>query len=355
MYKVNSHLILLVSILTGGNTMKSDKVVLEPEQRIRLANRNCNVTIAMNVFLTITQIIVGIVGKSTVLVADAVHTLSDVLATLVVMVGLFFAKQPEDDKHQYGHEKIEAVAAKILAIILILTAVGIGYSGVKKLIDALTVGHHIEQPGMIALWAAGITTLVKEWMYHYTIKTAKLIESEALKADAWHHRSDALSSIAALIGIFAARMKFPIIDPLMGIVIAVFVARVGIQIYIKAIRELLDEAADKEVMRRMENVTRTTKGVVNVSNLRTRMIGSRVHAEMEICVNRKVSLEEAHEIAHNVEDRLKDEMSNVKNVFIHVNPCQRELVKDDDPECINCRARNDDPISAVVKMKTKLK
>lgn len=336
--------------------MKSTDKVTDPAQRARIGNQISVITILGNIILSILKLLGGFLGKSTAMIADAVHSLSDVLSTIVVMVSLYIAKKPEDKEHPYGHEKIEPIAAKLLAIILIITALGIGYEGLKTFVQGFRGVVEIEVPSSMALWAAVISIIIKEWMYQYTIRGARKIESSALQADAWHHRSDCFSSIAALIGIFAARHGYPLMDSIAGIFVAIFIVKIGVEIYIKSARELLDEAADEETLNQMNMIARTTEGVMNVSEIKTRMVGNRVHAEIEICVDRDLNIEKAHEISHEVEDNLKGEMNNIKDVFIHVNPC-RHMTEDGNKEmtCDHCRKQKDRFIEGVVKMKQCIK
>ncbi|MCR2042989.1 cation diffusion facilitator family transporter [Anaerosalibacter massiliensis] len=273
------------------------------------------ITIIVNIILAVIKIFSGIVGKSNAMLADGVHTLSDVLTTFVVLLGLKVSSKEADENHPYGHEKYEPVFAKLLSIILVLTGIYIGYGSLKVLISG-----NIKTPGIIALVAALISIVFKEGMYWYTVKTARKIKSLSLEADAWHHRSDSLSSIGTFIGILGARMGVKILDPIAGIVVSIFVVKVGVELYLKATRELVDEAADEKTVEKIRSLTYSIKGVEEIRDLKTRVFGNRIYVDIDIAVNAFISVEEGHNIAEEVHDAIENRVESVKHCMVHVEP-----------------------------------
>ena len=273
------------------------------------------ITVIINVILSAFKIIAGIVGSSSAMIADGVHTLSDVLTTFVVMIGLKISSKEADENHPYGHEKYEPVFAKILSILLLLTGVFIGYEAIKILISG-----NIKKPGVIALVAAFLSIVVKEGMYWYTIKTAKKIKSLSMEADAWHHRSDAFSSIGTFVGILGARLGFTALDPIAGIVVSFFVIKVGIDLYIKSVRELVDESANQETINLIIEKTNSVEGVEGIKSLKTRIFGNKIFIDIEILVDSTISVKEGHDIAEKVHDTIETEIEDIKHCMVHIEP-----------------------------------
>ncbi|MGK0469062.1 cation diffusion facilitator family transporter [Clostridium sp.] len=288
---------------------------MNSEERFRIGIKISSITIIANILLSVIKLFAGIFGRSGAMIADSIHSLSDVLSTLAVMLGLRLAKQPADEGHPYGHEKMEPVMAKILASILLITALLIGYNGVKNIITGTTVIPH-----KIAMYAAILSILIKEWMYRYTVKGAKKIESSALMADAWHHRSDAFSSIGTLIGVLGARMGYPILDPIASLVICILITKVAINIYKQAIDQLVDHCADAETIEKITYEIENTNGVINIDELKTRLHANRLFVDVEICVNRDLSVCEGHEIAESVHNSIENLDNRIKHCMVHVNP-----------------------------------
>ncbi|SHF49501.1 cation diffusion facilitator family transporter [Caloramator proteoclasticus] len=284
-------------------------------EREKIGTQVSWITIAINTFLCIFKIIAGIVGKSGAMLADGVHTLSDILATFVVILGLKVSSKQEDDEHPYGHEKFEPVFAKIISIILIITGFMIGYEGIAKLISG-----DIATPGKIALIAALLSIVVKEGMYWYTIIVAKKIKSLSMEADAWHHRSDAFSSVGTFIGIFAARMGYSFFDPLAALIVSFFIIKVGVEFYVKATKELVDESADKETCKKIRELTLSVAGVEGIKNLKTRIFGHRIYVDLEILVDENLTVRDGHQIAEDVHDVLENSIENIKHCMVHVEP-----------------------------------
>ncbi|EDS77745.1 cation efflux protein [Clostridium botulinum C str. Eklund] len=266
--------------------------------------------------LAIGKTIVGFIGKSNAMISDGIHSASDVLSTICVMVGLKLAKKPEDKRHPYGHEKFEPIVAKLLALILGLTSIGIGYKAIKDIM----VGIY-STPSIIAVYAAIISILIKEWMYWYTVRGAKRIQSSALMADAWHHRSDALSSVGSLIGILGARFGYLILDPIASIVICLVIMKVSVDIYIDATNQLMDCSADNETVNKILKNILNVEGVIKIDVLKTRVHASRMYVDVEISVDKNLSVSEAHDIAEKVHNKVEITTDRVKHCMVHVNPC----------------------------------
>lgn len=273
------------------------------------------ITIIVNVVLAAIKIVAGIIGKSNAMLADGVHTLSDVLTTIVVIFGLKISSKEADKEHPYGHEKYEPIFAKLLSVMLALTGTYIGYSSIKVLISG-----NIKTPGVIALVAAVVSILVKEGMYWYTVKAARKIKSLSLEADAWHHRSDAFSSIGTFIGILGARKGIKVLDPIAGIVVSLFVIKVGFDLYIRATKELVDQSAGDEIEKNILEIVKSVEGVDSIKTLKTRIFGNKLYVDIEITVDGNLTVEEGHNIAEMVHDKLEGTMDEVKHCMVHVEP-----------------------------------
>lgn len=288
------------------------------EQEKKTAMRVSAVTIVWNVILSIFKLIAGIVGHSGAMISDAVHSASDVFSTIIVILGINIASRQSDDDHQYGHDRLECVAAILLAVVLFATGIGIGIGGINKIIEG-TAGKD-EIPGMIALIAAVASIVVKEGMFWYTRSAAKKINSGALMADAWHHRSDALSSIGALIGIGGARLGFPVLDPIASVIICVFIVKAAYDIFKDAVDKMVDKFCDEETEEKMRQLIKEQTGVLKVDVLRTRLFGAKMYVDIEIAADGDITLREGHEIAQVVHDKVEEEFPLVKHCMVHVNP-----------------------------------
>lgn len=275
------------------------------------------VSVVWNLILSVFKLIAGFVAHSGAMISDAVHSASDVFSSIIVMIGVRISGKASDKDHPYGHERMECVAAIALATVLAGTGVGIGYAAVKTLLDG---EYASEIPGMLALIAAVVSILVKEAMFWYTRHYAKKIDSSAVMADAWHHRSDALSSVGALIGIGGARLGFPIMEPIASIVICVFIEKAAFDIFKDAIDKMVDKACDEQTEEALRNCALNTKGVERVDLLKTRIFGNKVYVEMEIGADENLSLKDSHAIAENVHDAIEQGWPKIKHILIHVNP-----------------------------------
>lgn len=284
----------------------------------QIATRVSVVSIIANVILSLLKLMAGIIAQSGAMISDAVHSASDVFSTIIVIIGITISNKSSDKDHQYGHERLECVASVILAVILFLTGLSIGYTGVKK----ITSGHYeaLAMPGMLALIAAVVSIVVKELMYQYTKRAAKQIRSDALMADAWHHRSDALSSIGAFIGIFGARLGYKVLDPIASVVICLFIAKAAYDIFKDSIDKMVDKSCDEETVLRIKDIVSSTEGVIAVDEVRTRLFGPKMYVDVEISCDGDMKLRDAHNIAENVHDRIEEQIGEVKHCMVHVNP-----------------------------------
>lgn len=272
-------------------------------------------TIVVNVLLSAFKIIAGIFGHSSAMIADGIHTVSDVVTTVIVILGLSISSKEADSDHPYGHEKFESALAKLISILLFATGFYIGYGAIKNLISG-----EYSQPGFIALVAAAASILVKEGMYWYTLITARKIQSIGMEADAWHHRSDALSSIGTFLGILGARFGLSFLDPVAAIIVSIFVMKVGIDLYLKSMDELVDKSADAKTLEEIKFFTFSVEGVEEINDLKTRVFGNKIYVDLEISVDRNLSVEEGHYIAENVHNSIENNISNVKHCMVHVEP-----------------------------------
>lgn len=295
---------------------------LEVSSYKKIAVKVSIVSIFVNLLLSIIKLLAGIFAKSGAMISDSVHSASDVFTTFVVILGVNLACKKSDAEHQYGHERLECVVSIILAAILFAVGAGIGVEGIKKIFfskpDSLVI------PGGIALVTAVISIVVKEWMYWYTRLAAKKINSGALMADAWHHRSDALSSIGAFIGILGARMGFPILDPIASVVICVFIIKAAIDVFKDSIDKLVDKSCDEEIVEKMKEVILKEDGVIQIDDIRTRLFGSKIYVDIEISADEELKLKDSHDISQRVHDVVEKEFDTVKHCMVHVNPIKND-------------------------------
>jgi cation diffusion facilitator family transporter len=288
------------------------------EKSEAVAMRVSLVSIIVNLGLSFLKLFAGIFAKSGAMISDAVHSASDVFSTFVVIIGVKLAGKKPDKEHPYGHERVECVAAVILAVILAATGFGIGFAGIEKIADPEK--HKIAVPGVLALAAAVISVIVKELMFQYTKRAANQINSGALMADAWHHRSDALSSVGSFAGILGARMGMPVLDPLASVIICVFIEKAAIEIFRDAVDKMVDKSCPDETVEEMRQVILQTDGVLGIDELKTRLFGSKIYVEVEILMEASKTLVEAHNTAENVHDAIESHFPAVKHCMVHVNP-----------------------------------
>ena len=299
----------------------------------KIAVRVSVITIIFNALLTVFKFVAGFLGHSLAMVSDAIHSASDVLSTVIVIIGIKVSAKAADKDHEFGHERYECVAAILLAVLLFATGCGIGYSGVTTIIDGSYKTAQL--PDYLAMSAAIVSIVVKEAMFWYTYVAAKRTNSGALKADAWHHRSDALSSVGSLVGIVGAMCGVPILDSIAAIVICLLILKAAIDIFIDAINKMTDKACDPKTEGEICSFICSCDGVRRVDSLMTRLFGNRIYVVVEIACDKDLLLSEAHGIAENVHAGVEKEFPLVKHVTVHVNPYdnrdgQAETTEDND-------------------------
>ena len=287
------------------------------ETRYEESNKVTKQSIAWNILLTIIKIAAGVFGKSSAMIADGLHSASDIISSVGVLLGNYISATPVDKEHNYGHEKAETLVSFLLSILLIVVSGSIGIKAVKSLGDI----DEIAIPTVLPLVVAIISILIKEYQYRITIKIAKKINSPALKADAWHHRSDALSSVAAFVGIGGAMLGFKVFDPIASMVVAIFVAKVGIEILVGSTNELMDVSIDLEQEEQIKEIAKNTEGVRNLGEIRSRKHGAMAYVDLVICVDGDLTVREGHDIANQLEKDIIREMEFVKGITVHVEPC----------------------------------
>ena len=275
------------------------------------------VSIVINVVLSAFKVGAGILSHSGAMISDGIHSASDVFSTLIVMAGITMASRKSDREHPYGHERMECVAALLLSAVLFATGIAIGVSAVETIGSGPEKGGVI--PGTLALGAAVISIVVKEWMFWYTRAAARKLKSGALMADAWHHRSDALSSVGALIGILGARMGMPVMDPLASFIICIFIVKAALDVFRDSMDKMVDKACDDETVRSIEQAVLDTRGVERVGSMKTRLFGSRIYVDLEIEADKSLMLEQAFGIAKEVHDTIEERFPQVKHLsLIHI-------------------------------------
>lgn len=293
---------------------------MNEQEKQRLAMHVSTVSIVVNLFLSVGKLLAGILGRSGAMVSDAVHSASDVFSTIIVIIGVRMSGKKSDTNHPYGHERLECVASIILATILMATGIGILLGGLRTIFSGSW--EQLEIPGLMALVAAVVSVVVKEWMYWYTRAAAKKLNSGAMMADAWHHRSDSLSSIGAFVGIAGSRMGFLVLDSVASVVISFFIGKAAYEIFMDAVDKMVDKACDKETEQEIKKLALGQPGVLGVDHLQTRLFGARMYVDIEIAADGKQTLYETHEIAERVHDEIETHFQEVKHCMVHVNPAK---------------------------------
>lgn len=277
---------------------------------------------AVNVILLLFKFVAGIVGHSAAMVADAVHSLSDFVTDVIVLVFVRISGKPEDKDHEYGHAKYETLAMTIIGVALLLVAVGIVYSGLTKII-AWAQGEVLKAPGLMALWAALLSVVLKEAVYHYSMVEARKLNSQAVEANAWHHRSDALSSVGTAIGIGGAiflGQRWAVLDPVASTVVGGLIIKVSVELLRNGIGDLMEHSLPEEVENEILRLAASVPGVVEPHELRTRRLGNHYAIELHILMDGNITLCEAHEKASEVEDLLRAHYGSETHIAVHVEP-----------------------------------
>lgn len=295
---------------------------MKKNNEMTIANRVSVITIIENVLLALFKLVAGIIAHSGAMISDAVHSASDVFSTFVVMIGIKLASKEPDKEHPYGHERLECVAAILLAFVLFATGFGIGLGALENILQGNY--NQLQIPGTLALVAAVVSIVCKEGMYWYTRYYAKKIDSAALMADAWHHRSDAFSSIGALVGVGGARLGYPVMDSVASLVIFVFIAKAAYDIFKDAMDKMVDHSCDEETEKQLYECVMKNQNVLGIDLLQTRIFGNKIYVDVEIQADGSYTLQKAHEIAEEVHDEIENSFPKVKHIMVHVNPAKKE-------------------------------
>ena len=277
---------------------------------------------AMNALLLVFKFVAGIMGHSAAMVADAVHSLSDFVTDVIVLVFVHISGKPKDKSHDYGHGKYETLAMTFIGLALLMVAIGIVYEGLVK-ITAWVGGEQLETPGMLAFWAALLSIAIKESIFRYSIAKARQLNSQAVEANAWHHRSDALSSVGTALGIGGAiflGQRWAVLDPLASVIVGLFIVKVSVELLRSGFGDLMEQSLPDEVEQEMLQLAASVPGVVEPHDLRTRRIGSHYAIELHILMDGNISLREAHERASEVEELLRQRYGEETHVAVHVEP-----------------------------------
>jgi cation diffusion facilitator family transporter len=309
---------------TDKTSIKNSSNLIEPEEiRYSQAAYVTKVSMVLNLLLTGFKFVTGIVGHSSAMVADAAHSLTDFITDIAVIVGLRVAKKPRDNTHNYGHGKIETLAAAFTGLVLITAAFGIFWGGLQKIISFYQ-GEMLPEPSKITLIIVVLSIVSKEWLYRYTISHGRRLKSDALIANAWEHRSDAIASAGTMIGIGGAILlggKWVVLDPLTAVILSFLIFKIALEISYKSLDELLEGSLDSETYRSIEEILISTEGVLGFHELKTRKIGNAMAADVHIEVDPDLNIVDAHEISTQIEDRLKEICGRNGHFSIHVEPC----------------------------------
>ncbi len=289
---------------------------MDNQNVVKTAVKVSSVSIILNIILSLLKLLAGIFGRSMAMLSDAIHSLSDVFGSFIVIIGVKMSQKKEDSDHPYGHDRLECLASLALGAILFTTGALLIYEGIKKVIS----GANISTPGTVALIVAIVSIVVKEGMYWYTKISADKINSDALRAEAWHHRSDALSSIGSLIGVSGAMLGVKILDPIIACVIGLVIIKVSYDIVKEAVDKMVDKACDEETVDKIKALILQTEGVEGLDLLKTRMFGTKIYVDVEISADGNLNLSSSHEIAETVHDSIENQFEDVKHCTVHVNP-----------------------------------
>lgn len=315
--------------MEGKNNGSSEKKEL---------NRVLGLTILLNLVLMILKIAAGMVSNSKGLIADGLHSASDVVTTLGVIIALFLSKKPRDQEHPYGHEKIETVSAFLLAIVLIFVGLNTAILSLRAIFST-----EIVNVGKLAYFSAIISIIIKEFQYQLTIRISNRLNSSALKADAWHHRSDALSSIAALVGLIGATFGIMILDAIMGVVVSAIVAKVGWDIFMESFHGLIDVSIQQEELIEIKNEILQLKEVHHINDIRTRKHGSVVYVDVKVCVDPFMEVYLGHQVADKIEAIVNEKVQRLEDVIVHLDPCPmipKEFTQKCEEETCTMTAKN---------------
>lgn len=284
--------------------------------RYEKANKVTILSIFLNIILGSFKIFAGVVAHSTAMLADGVHSLSDVITSMGVLIGIFIAKKPKDKDHNYGHEKAETLAGFVLALVLLMVGLEIGFKAVESMMHL----EKIKTPGYLALVAAAISIGVKEFQYHITMSVAKKYDLQLLVADAWHHRSDSISSVGALLGIIGSMMGYKFLDPLAGFVVALLILKVSLDVLKNTSNGLMDGSLSADKNQLLRKLILNHKEVKSIDQIRTRVHGSMAYADITIKVDENMSVKVAHDLTETIEKEVKKEIKEIADLLVHVEP-----------------------------------
>lgn len=296
---------------------QENKINLSGPMRSQIGKKTTLLGTGINLFLTFFKFSAGILGNSQAMIADAVHSLSDFASDIIVILGFEFTGKPEDKNHPYGHGRAETLATFMVGIILFLVALGILRGATLSII-----AEKYEKPGLYALVAAVLSVILKEFLYFYTLKKGKYINSDALKANAWHHRSDSMSSVAAFLGITASMInpEYHIFDSIAAIVVSFICIRSSVDILKEPVKNIMESSVDEKTVNFISKIAKNKNGVLNVHNLKTRKVGNSIFADMHIEVDPEITVIKAHNIAESVKKEIKNKIDNIEDVLIHIEP-----------------------------------
>ena len=283
-----------------------------------IGKHGATVGIITNAILFFFKIFAGIWGRSHAMVADALHTATDTLTSVGVFIGFKIAQKPADEEHPYGHGRAESITAKIVSLVLIFGGFKVAFDSIKVIVTL-----DLRTPHQIALWAAISSIIVKEILFRYAHRLGNKIQSASLKADAWHHRTDALSSVAAIIGIAGARMGYPMLDSLAGFAVSLFVIKAGMDIFHSAYDELMDAALPRNMLDKIRACAVSVDGVKKIKDIKGRKMGIDIFVDMIIEVDKSISVEEAHIMTMKVRRNVLKNLRGAKDIFIHVEPYKK--------------------------------
>lgn len=276
------------------------------------------ITVVINCLLSGIKLIAGFISNSKAIISDGIHSLGDVITIIIVMIGIKLSSSKEDSKHPYGHERIENIVAIILSFVLFTIGFGIGFDGIERIINKSYVDLVIV--GNAAVFASIISIFVKEWLFWYTKSTAKKIKSEALMAEAWHHRTDVMASIGSLIGVIFAKNGYPIVDAIASIIISLFIIKTSLNIFVDSANGLIDKSCSDDILEKIEKIIFNNKNVLVIDNIKSRTFSSKIYLDIQIGVDSNISLEHANEIVSNINSDIKNNIEEIKNCMIKVNP-----------------------------------
>jgi len=274
--------------------------------------------IGVNIVLSAFELFAGIFANSAAMVADSVHCMTDIITTSMALIGIKMGNQKPDDKHLYGHDRFESIAALGISLFIFFIGLGIGLNGAKNLLSSTHAELNV--PGLLALIAAATSIIIKEGMFWYEKYYAKKLDSTALLADAWHSRSDAFSSVGSFFGILIARMGYPIFDSVAALIICVFILKTAVDVAIKAIDGMTDRACDSKTVEEMKKVILELDHIKGIDNIKTRTLGNKIFVDLEISMDGKTTLDNAHEIAHITKESIQAKFPKVKDCMVHINP-----------------------------------